>query len=237
MLSEEGSVAVAAGLSVHIALQRPPSGPGFSLAVKLDFAHGLSVLFGPSGSGKTTMLSAIAGLLRPDSGRVTLGNRVLFDAQERVDVPTSERQVALVFQSLALFPHLDALGNVQYGLPRRFTKAQRRELAESWLSRMRAPHLARRYPSSFSGGEAQRVALARALASEPRALLLDEPFSALDRGLASELSAELVEHVRSLSIPVVLVTHDRSHALELGCSVTLLRAGHVERVGPARELL
>jgi len=102
---------------------------------------------------------------------------------------------------------------------------------------MRVEHLARRYPNSLSGGEAQRVALARALASEPRALLLDEPFSSLDQGLASELSAEIAEHVSTLSLPVVLVTHDRAVARELGRGLTLLRAGRVEKVGLARELL
>jgi len=174
-------------LTAKLALQRETAGPSFSLDVSLDFGPGLSVLFGPSGSGKTTILSAFAGLLRPDSGRVALGEQVLFDAPAGVDLPPNERRIALVFQSLALFPHLDALANVAYGVPRELSKVERSRRAASWLSRMRVEHLSRRYPNSFSGGEAQRVALARALASEPRALLLDEPFSSLDQGLASEL--------------------------------------------------
>lgn len=210
---------------------------GFRLDAALCFGPGLSVLFGPSGSGKTTVLAAIAGLLRPDEGRITLASEVLFDAARDVDLPPNRRRVALVFQSLALFPHLDALGNVAYGIPGQRKKAERNERAQGWLTRMRVAHLSRRYPGSFSGGEAQRVALARALASEPRALLLDEPFSALDQALASELSAELVAHVDALSMPVVLVTHDRMLARALGREVTLLRAGLVERVGPASELL
>jgi molybdate transport system ATP-binding protein len=228
---------ISAGLNARLALQRRQHEPGFRLDVELDFAPGLSVLFGPSGSGKTTVLSAIAGLLRPDSGRVSLAGETLFDARARVDLSPNRRRVALVFQSLALFPHLDALANVAYGVPGPSSNAERMERANAWLTRMRVAHLSRRHPNSFSGGEAQRVALARALASEPRALLLDEPFSALDQALVSELSAELLDHVNSLSLPVVLVTHDRKLARELGGELTLLRAGRVERVGPAREVL
>jgi len=226
-----------ARLTAQVALTRGEPGVGFALDVALDFGPGLRVLFGPSGSGKSTILSVIAGLLRPDSGRVTLAGAVLFDAQERIELAPNQRRVALVFQSLALFPHLDALGNVAYGVPGKTSRVERAERANLWLSRMRVAHLARRYPSSFSGGEAQRVALARALASEPRALLLDEPFSALDQALVSELSAELADHVDSLSLPAVLVTHDRKLARELGREVTLLRAGRVEQVGRANEVL
>jgi len=226
-----------ARLSARLGLSRGQAELSFTLDVALDFGPGLSVLFGPSGSGKTTILSAIAGLLRPATGSVTLAGETLFDAQRGIDLAPDRRRVALVFQSLALFPHLDALGNVAYGVPSTSTKAERSERANAWLDRMRVAHLARRYPSSFSGGEAQRVALARALASEPRALLLDEPFSALDQALVSQLSAELAEHVNALSLPVVLVTHDRNLARELGREVTLLRAGRIEQVGPAKQVL
>ncbi|HEY3252995.1 MAG TPA: ATP-binding cassette domain-containing protein [Polyangiaceae bacterium] len=224
-------------LSARLDLQRRGRGLSFTLDVALEFGPGLSVLFGPSGSGKTTILSAIAGLLRPDAGRVTLLGETLFDAQQGVDLAPNQRRVALVFQSLALFPHLDALANVAYGVPGKVSHTERAQRAHAWLARMRVAHVARRYPGSFSGGEAQRVALARALASEPRALLLDEPFSALDQALVSELGAELVEHVDSLSLPVVLVTHDRKLARDLGREVTLLRAGRVERTGVATEVL
>ena len=226
-----------ARLTARLCLQRGERALGFSLDVTLDFGPGLSLLFGPSGSGKTTILSAISGLLRPDTGRITLSNELLFDAQAGIDCAPDQRRVALVFQSLALFPHLDALGNVAYGVPGKTKRAERVERAHAWLTRMRVAHLAQRYPSSFSGGEAQRVALARALASEPRALLLDEPFSALEQPLVSELSAELSDHVEALSLPVVLVTHDRRLLRELDREVTLLRGGRVERVGRASEVL
>ena len=224
-------------LQARLSLRRTLAEASFTLDVTLDFAPGLSVLFGPSGSGKTTILLALAGLVRPHRGQVRLGGRPLFDAERRLDLPPNERRIALVFQSLALFPHLDALGNVAYGVPRGTAKAERHERARAWLARMRVAHLATRFPHSYSGGEAQRVALARALASEPRALLLDEPFSALDQHLAGELSAELSEYVSSLSLPVVLVTHDRVLARALGRELTLLNDGRVERVGLAREML
>ncbi|HEY3664669.1 MAG TPA: ATP-binding cassette domain-containing protein [Polyangiaceae bacterium] len=224
-------------LLATLALPRGAPESGFSLDVSLDFGPGLNVLFGPSGSGKTTVLSALSGLLRPASGRISLAGRTLFDSAARIDLPANERRIALVFQSLALFPHLDALGNVAFGLPRGPSKTEQLERASSWLSRMHVAHLARRYPSSFSGGEAQRVALARALASEPHALLLDEAFSSLDQQLANELRDELAEYVSALSLPVVLVTHDRAFARDTGGRLTLLRAGRVEQVGQARELL
>ncbi|MEP7050698.1 MAG: ATP-binding cassette domain-containing protein [Pseudomonadota bacterium] len=224
-------------LQARVALRRIAAEPSFSLDVAVDFGPGLSVLFGPSGSGKTTLLSALAGLLRPDAGHVRLAGRVLFDADAKLDLPPNERRIALVFQSLALFPHLDALENVAYGVPRDSVKKERRALAHTWLERMQVAHLARRFPHSYSGGEAQRVALARALASEPSALLLDEPFSALDRHLASELSAQLSEYVSSVRLPVVLVTHDRGLARALGAELTLLNGGRVERTGLAREML
>jgi molybdate transport system ATP-binding protein len=230
-------VASELGLSARIRLRRIASGASFLLDVGLEFDSGLNVLFGPSGSGKSTILTTIAGLLRPEAGRIALAGRVLFDADARVDLPPDEPRVALVFQSLALFPHLDALGNVAYGIPRSIAKRERHERADSWLTRMRVAHLAKRYPGSFSGGEAQRVALARALASEPKALLLDEPFSALDQRLAGELSAELVSHVSALHLPVVLVTHDPHLARKFGEKVISLREGRVERVGRAGEVL
>ena len=224
------------GLQARIALERPSR---FSLDVALDFEPGVNVLFGPSGAGKTTILSSIAGLLRPSAGRISLAGRTLFDAARGIDVPPSERRVALLFQTLALFPHLDALSNVAYGVPRSLRGAERLQAAQRFLERMRVAHLAQRYPGSFSGGEAQRVALARALASEPRALLLDEPFSALDDDLARELGRELTDYVRTLDLPVVLVTHDRALARVLGpeARAILLRAGNVEATGPVSELL
>ena len=225
------------GLALSVRGERHAGDTRFAYDAALDFAPGIQVLFGPSAAGKTTILSCIAGLIAPTEGRISLAGRALFDSSRRLDVPAHERRIALVFQSLALFPHLDALANVAYGVPRSLPKAERVERARGWLERMRVGHLLARKPGAFSGGEAQRVAFARALASEPHALLLDEPFSALDHDLARELAAELAEHVNAAPIPVVLVTHDVELARRLGQSVALMREGRITSVGPVRELL
>jgi ABC-type Fe3+/spermidine/putrescine transport system ATPase subunit len=185
---------------------------------------GITVLFGPSGAGKSTTLHVIAGLLRPDEGHVLLG------AERLSDLPAHRRRVALVFQSLALFPHLSALQNVAYG-------AREKSSAFKWLERTHVSHVAHKRPAQLSGGEAQRVALARALASEPRVLLLDEPFSAMDFNLRQQLSAELSSLVRELQLPTVLVTHDREDALALGARVVKLDAGRAVASGLPAEVL
>jgi molybdate transport system ATP-binding protein len=204
---------------------------------KFSVSPGITVLFGPSGAGKSTCLAAIAGLLRPARGTITLGAERLFDAERNIDVPTCERKVALVFQSLALFPHLCAVANVAYGLPRALRAAERRRQALAWLERVRVGHVANRRPATFSGGEAQRVALARALASSPRVLLLDEPFSAMDTHLRRELGRDIVALVSELGLPTVLVTHDRDDARALGKRLVLLRGGRIEGMGAPGELL
>ncbi|HEY8039462.1 MAG TPA: ATP-binding cassette domain-containing protein [Polyangiaceae bacterium] len=209
---------------------------GFALDVDFDVPPGVTVLFGPSGAGKSTTLAAIAGLIRPTSGRIVLGDQVWFDAETRTDVPVHRRGVAFLFQSLALFPHMTAASNVAYGMDRALDRDVRRARAVALLERLRVPHLADRRPPTFSGGEAQRVALARALATSPRAILLDEPFSALDRELRVELVADLRAFVRELDVPVLFVTHHRQEARALAERVVILEGGRVQRVGAIDEL-
>ena len=209
---------------------------GFALDVTFDAPPGVTVLFGPSGSGKSTTLSAIAGLVRPSSGRVTVGDDVWFDSAAKIHVPVHRRRVAFVFQSLALFPHMTALENVVYGMDRALDPAARGKRAVALLERLRVPHLVDRRPRTFSGGEAQRVALARALATSPRVILLDEPFSALDRELRVELISDLRESLRELHVPVLFVTHHRQEARALGDRLVLLEGGRVQRVGQVAEL-
>ena len=193
--------------------------PRLELAFRVP--PGVTVLCGPSGSGKSTCLAALAGLLRPNRGQIALGNHVLFDASRGIDVRSSDRCVALVFQSLALFPHMNVAENVAFGVPAGLARTQRDNIVREWLARMRIAHLASRRPATLSGGEAQRVALARALASAPRLLLLDEPFSALDPALRSELSREVASMVTALAIPALLVTHQRDDALVLATARTI----------------
>ena len=211
-------------LDVQIALKTR----AFVLDVKFSVAPGVTVLFGPSGSGKSRTLGCIAGIVRPDRGRIALGDDVWFDDKAGRELPIHERRVAYVFQSLALFPHMTAEENVAYGV-RGMTAPERRAHARSVLGKMRVEHLAERKPHTFSGGEAQRVALARAFAMKPRVLLLDEPFSALDAGVKRELLAEVHEWLERERIPAMLVTHDSEEASALGDQVVLLEKGRVVR--------
>lgn len=191
------------------------------LHVELDVPPGVTVLFGPSGAGKTTTLRIIAGLLRADAD-VRLDGETWSGAGTWK--PPEARGVSLVFQSLALFPHLSALENVRFGA-RDDTSAAR------WLERFHVAHVAARKPPTLSGGEAQRVALARAMAARPRVLLLDEPFSSLDDALRDQLAGELRDVVTEAKLPTILVTHDRREARRLGQRVVLLSAGRVTARG------
>jgi molybdate transport system ATP-binding protein len=198
----------------------------FTLDVDLTFEPGVTLLVGPSGAGKSTLLRIVAGLVRPDAGRVALAGRVLHEG--RIDVPAFRRDVAYVFQEYALFPHLDVLDNVGYGLAARgASRAAQRSAAGAWLERLGIGALARARPSALSGGERQRVALARALAWKPRAVLLDEPFAALDEATRRLVRDELRTTLAALDVPVVLVTHDESDAGAFGGPAVGLERGHV----------
>jgi molybdate transport system ATP-binding protein len=174
--------------------------------------------------------------VRPTSGRISVDGEAWFDSKAKIHVAVHRRRVAFVFQSLALFPHMTALDNVVYGMDRALDRPTRAKRAIEMLERLRVPHLANRRPRTFSGGEAQRVALARALATSPRVILLDEPFSALDRELRIELIADLRDSIRELNVPVVFVTHHRQEARALGSRLVLLEGGRVQRIGTVEEL-
>lgn len=212
-------------LSARLLVESGANGPP-RLDVALEIARGITAVMGPSGAGKSTLLLALAGLVRPRAGRIVLGGATLFDADARVFVPPHLRRISLVFQSLALFPHLTAWENVAYGLSKG-GPVPRRERAVGWLERARVAHVADRYPATLSGGEAQRVALARAFAPEPRLLLLDEPFSALDAALRCDLEAALVELVAAADLAALLVTHDARGAEQVASRVLRLEAGRM----------
>ena len=199
--------------------------------VKFDVPPGVTVLFGPSGAGKSRSLGCIAGIFTPERGRIALGDEVWFD--RRHVVPIHERRVAYVFQTLALFPHLTALENVAYGVTG--SKDEKRAHAEAMLAKMHVGELAERKPRTFSGGEAQRVALARAFAMKPRVVLLDEPFSALDSAVKTELLREVGEELAKERVPAILVTHQPEDAEVLGERVVFLEKGRVTRVAPMSE--
>lgn len=192
-------------------------GPVFTLEVRFDVAPGITALRGSSGAGKSTVLRLIAGLMRPERGSITLGSTV-WSSSERF-VAAQQRRAAMVFQSLALFPHLSVLENVLFGVAERGAAAE--ALAHKQLERLRVAALAHRRPSELSGGEAQRVALARALAAGPQVLLLDEPFASLDEPLRRALRVELTTVTRELNVPVLLVTHDDADAALAQHTLTL----------------
>ena len=223
-----------ASLSVQLGVDRRG---GFALDVAFEAPPGITILFGPSGAGKSTILAAIAGLIHPERGRVALGDDVWLDTKAGLDRPIHRRKVAFVFQSLALFPHLSAIDNVVYGMDRALKSAAKQARATELLERLRVGHLAARRPPTFSGGEAQRVALARAFAVDPRIVLFDEPFSALDRERRRELYRDLRDFVADLGVPMIHVTHHRSEARALGDRVILLQKGRVVATGSVDELL
>ncbi|MHC1788455.1 ABC transporter ATP-binding protein [Solidesulfovibrio sp.] len=187
------------------------------------------VLFGPSGSGKTLTLRALAGLLRPEGGSISVDGRVFFNAGAGVFVPPRDRGIGYVFQDYALFPHLTVRQNVAFGLTPLFGRLSREAAGrvEAMLELFGIAPLAKLRPARISGGQRQRVALARALACEPRALLLDEPFSALDIPLRQKVRAELAGILSRLDIPLVMVTHDPADVAFFGGDVVRYGEGRV----------
>lgn len=207
------------------------------LAVELRCAPGeLLALVGPSGSGKTSVLRAIAGLLPLRAGHVRLGADTWFDHDAGICVPARQRAVGLVFQHYALFPHLSAEDNVRLAVPRAHGR-DAREIARRWLTDMQLDGLGRRRPGELSGGQRQRVALARALAREPRVLLLDEAFSAVDQPTRQSLYDELVRLRERLALPIVMVTHDLREARLLADRLTILDHGQALQTGTPEQVM
>ncbi|OPX83478.1 MAG: Sulfate/thiosulfate import ATP-binding protein CysA [Pelotomaculum sp. PtaB.Bin104] len=197
----------------------------FTLDLKFSVANQILVLWGPSGSGKTTVLHCLAGLLRPSSGFLKLNGKVLYSSEKKINIPTQFRNIGYLFQDYALFPHMTVRQNVLYGLKCRKRKqgnATRDPL--ELLDFFGVGHLVDRYTDRLSGGEKQRVALARALVVQPQLLLLDEPFSALDKRTRVRLWQELKSLHRQWRIPFVLVTHDEEEAEFLGDTILSLES-------------
>lgn len=208
----------------------------FQLRVQLQVRTEILVLFGPSGAGKTTTLNTIAGLVMPDAGEITLDGTPFFRKHRSgvaLHVPARQRRIGYVFQHYALFPHLTALENVAYALWRQRHSRQR---AMALVERMGIGHLADRYPHEMSGGQQQRVAIARALAAEPKVLLLDEPFSALDVAMRERLQQDLRAVQAELSLVVVYVTHSLDDAFAVGHRLAVIQEGRMEQIGPIEEV-
>jgi molybdate transport system ATP-binding protein len=197
----------------------------FGIDVSFTAPRGVTVIFGPSGSGKTTILQCVAGLLRPDEGAITIAGEPVFDSARKLDSPPELRRFGYVFQDLALFPHMTAADNIAFGI--RVNGSRRTAMVKDVLERFSITHVAAHRPGEISGGERQRVALARALVTQPRLLLLDEPFSALDDELKLEIIADLKQWLEQHKIPVLFVTHDRGEASALGERMLVLQEGKI----------
>jgi molybdate transport system ATP-binding protein len=208
----------------------------FLLDVSIEVPAGITILFGPSGAGKSTLLDCVAGLVRPDAGRIAAGEDVLFDSSNGLNVPAQKRRTAYVFQTLALFPHLSVEENVAYGLSGLREEERLRRVGEI-LAAFRVEKLRRQKPGAISGGERQRAALARSLVTEPRVLLLDEPLTGLD----AELKAAIVDDLRAWNaanrIPILYVTHSREEVDALGERVIALENGRVASRGAPMDVL
>ncbi len=215
----------------------------FHLSVDFRVPLGLIVLFGYSGAGKSLTLQSLAGLQRPKHGSIAIDGQVLFDSQAKIDLAPQVRRVGYVPQRYALFPHLTVEENIRFALPAspfwsRVTgkNAAHKARIGDLLTALELQDLARRYPGNLSGGQQQRVSLARALAAEPRLLLLDEPFNALDASVRERLRDALKSFQRRFAVPIVLVTHDHTEVQQLADTVIVMQRGRVEQIGSVEQV-
>jgi iron(III) transport system ATP-binding protein len=204
----------------------------------LDFpSEQCTVLLGPSGCGKTTVLRSIAGLITPDAGRIAIGEGIVFDAASRTEVPPEKRQLGMVFQSYALWPHMSVADNIAYPLRTSgLAKLEIAHKAQAMLDWVGLTGMAGRYPHELSGGQQQRVSLARAMVGNPRAVLFDEPLSNLDARLRERMRMELLSLRQKVPFTSIYVTHDQLEALTLGDRVAVMRAGKIDQVGSPEDV-
>ncbi len=203
----------------------------FDLEVRLEAETNRLVLFGPSGFGKTLTLNAIAGLLSPDAGTISVNDRVLFDAENQINLAAKNRQIGYVFQNYALFPHLTVRENMAFGLKKGFWNKpfNDSEKTNKYLEIFGLNDCAGCFPKNISGGQAQRVALARALIREPKLLLLDEPFSAMDPYLRNKMRDEFLLLIEPFQIPVILITHDYNDLSVFADVVAVFEEGRIKK--------
>lgn len=222
-------------MSLSVSIRKPLS-PGFALDLSLSAPPGITIVFGASGSGKTTLLRCLAGLLRPATGRIAVGDRVLFDAADGTDVAVQRRNIGYVFQQLALFPHMTVADNIEYGLGH-LDPASRRARMQAIVRSFHIERVLSRKPPAISGGERQRTALARALVMDPALLLLDEPLSALDHVTQSHIIEDLRAWNAAHAIPILYVTHSHREVFALGERVVVLDHGRVVAEGTPYDVM
>lgn len=210
----------------------------FELQVQFTSGKGCLGILGPSGCGKSMTLKSIAGIVEPDSGSIVLDNRTLYDSSRRQNLKPQKRRVGYLFQNYALFPNMSVEENIQTGLKtrKRYDEAQQKKRTAEMVERFRLSGLEKRYPAQLSGGQQQRVALARILAYEPEALLLDEPFSAMDTHLRERLRLELASVLSEYQGASIMVTHDRDEAYQLCDNLLLFSRGRVIAAGKTKDI-
>lgn len=207
----------------------------FMLDVSFEMENELVILFGPSGSGKTTLFKCISGITEPDGGKITVGSNVYFDRDRKINLPIQKRNLGYVFQNYTLFPHMNVRKNIECGL-KGWEKEAREERVMKMHNLFSIQELETRYPSQLSGGQKQRVALARALAPKPEFLLLDEPFSALDKKIRTELIEEIKSLQKKLGIPLLFITHNLEEAFLLADRILVLHGGKIQQFGTLDEI-
>lgn len=213
--------------SPHLRIDIRKKLPGFELQVSLTADGQPLGILGASGAGKSLILRCIAGLETPDSGRIVLNERVLFDSEKGINIPSRDRHIGILFQNYALFPHLTVAQNIAFGLPQTLSRSAIREQVELQLASVQLQGLEHRYPHQLSGGQQQRVALARALASQPQVLLLDEPFSALDTHLRNHMERQVIASLAAYPGVSLVVTHNLEEAYRICTNLLVLEAGQV----------
>ncbi|MGL5354745.1 MAG: ABC transporter ATP-binding protein [Clostridium sp.] len=199
--------------------------------VSLEFTHGeFTTILGPSGCGKTTLLRAIAGLEDATDGEISFGNKIILSKKNKVNIPTYKRNVAMVFQDFALWPHMTVYENVAYPLRASGIKIGVKESVTESINKVKLQGFEKRYPRELSGGQQQRVAFARAIVNKPKVILFDEPLSALDLVLKEEMKYELRELVKELNVTAIYVTHDQGEAMSMSNKIVLMNGGEIQQV-------
>lgn len=209
--------------------------PGFTLDISFETGENTLGILGESGSGKSMTLRCIAGLVKPDKGKIVLNDRVLFDSEKGINVPIKDRRVGYLFQNYALFPHMTVEKNIEYGL-RNKSKLEKLAIVDEMLDKLHIKALKKKYPYQLSGGQQQRVALARALAVRPDVLLLDEPFSALDNHLRTLMIKEMIETLSTYKGVTLFVTHNMDEAYQLCDNLLIVEKGKKSDFGNKEDI-
>ncbi|PID82297.1 MAG: ABC transporter [Clostridiales bacterium] len=208
----------------------------FTLQSKFSVNNETLSLLGESGCGKSITLRCIAGLVKPDKGRIVVDDKVFFDSNQKINLTVQERRTGMLFQHYALFPNMSVYNNIMLGTKREVVKSIRKKLVDEIITKFNISDIANSYPNKISGGQQQRVALARILVSKPDILLLDEPFSALDSHLKFKLERELINTINDFSKTVIFVSHNRDEVYRLSDSIAIMKNGMIEQIGKKEEV-